>query len=100
MKKYTEGLLLSLGLALSTMSLAEDLVLAVSEGTSGGLDAGLVIAKYKSLADTIGLGMKAKVNVIFVRDFETLEDGLKNSRYTFAFARPSDYPARAMRDYG
>jgi phosphonate transport system substrate-binding protein len=79
---------------------AEDLVLAVSEGTSGGLDAGQVIAKYKDLADAIARGMKAKVNVVFVRDFTTLEEGLKTSRYAFTLARPSDYPARAMRDNG
>jgi phosphonate transport system substrate-binding protein len=29
-----------------------------------------------------------------------LEEGLKTSRYAFAMARPSDYPARAMRDSG
>lgn len=93
-----------LGLALTTVSSvsarAEDLVLAVSEGTSGGLDAAQVIAKYKDLADAIGHGMKAKVNVVFVRDFATLEEGFKTSRYAFVMARPSDYPARGMRDNG
>jgi phosphonate transport system substrate-binding protein len=77
---------------------AEDLVFAVSEGTSGGLNAGLVISKYKDLADAIGRGMKAKINVVFVRDFATLEEGLKSGSYHFTMARPSDYPARAMRD--
>jgi phosphonate transport system substrate-binding protein len=100
MKKYSSSYILALGLTISLTSHAEDLLLAVSEGTSGGLDAGQVIAKYKDLADTIGRGMKVKVNVVFVRDFETLEEGLKTSRYAFAMARPSDYPARAMRDYG
>jgi phosphonate transport system substrate-binding protein len=100
MKKMTLALVLSHGLTASLTLHAEDLLLAVSEGTSGGLDAGQVISKYKDLADTIGRGMRAKVNVVFVRDFETLEEGLKTNRYAFAMARPSDYPARAMRDYG
>ncbi len=85
---------------MSITSQAADLLLAVSEGTSGGLDAAQVIAKYKDLADAIGRSMRAKVNVVFVRDFETLEEGLKTNRYAFAMARPSDYPARAMRDFG
>lgn len=100
MKKLTNGFILSLGLTLSLASQAEDLLLAVSEGTSGGLDAAQVIAKYKDVADAIGRSMRTKVNVVFVRDFATLEEGLKTSRYAFAMARPSDYPARAMRDYG
>lgn len=79
---------------------AQALLLAVSEGTSGGLDAAQVIAKYKDVGDAIGRGMKASVNVVFVRDFATLEEGFKTNRYAFVMARPSDYPARAMRDSG
>lgn len=107
MNKCITSMVSWLGLALTAVSSvspvsarAEDLVLAVSEGTSGGLDAGQVIAKYKDLADAVGRGMKAKVNVVFVRDFATLEEGLKTSRYAFVMARPSDYPARGMRDSG
>ena len=37
---------------------AEDLVMAVSEGTSGGLDHAQVIAKYQGLADTMGKAVK------------------------------------------
>ncbi|MDO8457572.1 MAG: PhnD/SsuA/transferrin family substrate-binding protein [Burkholderiaceae bacterium] len=104
MNKFVALMPVWLGLALTTVSSvsarAEDLVLAVSEGTSGGLDAAQVIAKYKDLADAIGHGMKAKVHVVFVRDFATLEEGFKTSRYAFVMARPSDYPARGMRDSG
>jgi ABC-type phosphate/phosphonate transport system substrate-binding protein len=104
MTTYANALVLGLAIAISAASPlsahAEDMVLAVSEGTSGGLDAAQVIAKYKDLADAIGRGMKAKVNVVLVRDFATLEDGLKTSRYPFVMARPSDYPARGMRDSG
>ncbi len=98
MKKYVALMLVWLGLTVSVSARAQDLVLAVSEGTSGGLEYAQVIAKYKGLADTIGKGVKAKVSVVFVREFSTLEEGLKTGRYAFVMARPSDYPARGMRD--
>ncbi|MCB2017757.1 MAG: phosphate/phosphite/phosphonate ABC transporter substrate-binding protein [Hydrogenophaga sp.] len=79
---------------------AADLVMAVSEGSSGGLDHARVIAKYKGLANAIGKSIGTGVNVVFIREFSALEDGLKNQRFDLAMARPSDYPARAMRDYG
>lgn len=101
MKRHMVFLALAFSLAVSLPARADsDLVLAVSEGTSGGLDHAQVIAKYKGLADAIGRGMKTTVNVVFIREFSALEEGLKNNRFAFVIARPSDYPARGMRDYG
>ena len=101
MKRLLALLALSFGVAVSLPARAEsELLLAVSEGTSGGLDHAQVIAKYKGLADAIGRALKAKVNVVFAREFSALEEGLKTSRFAFVIARPSDYPARGMRDYG
>ncbi|MDQ6685005.1 MAG: phosphate/phosphite/phosphonate ABC transporter substrate-binding protein [Pseudomonadota bacterium] len=79
---------------------AQALLLGVSEGTSGGLDHAQVIAKYQGLADTIGRAVRQKVEVVFVREFEALEEGMKSGRFDFVMARPSDYPARGLRDYG
>lgn len=79
---------------------AQDLTLGVSEGTSGGLDHAQVIAKYQGLANAIGQSLGYKVNVVFVREFKALEEGMKNGRFDFMMARPSDYPARGLRDYG
>lgn len=76
------------------------LVMAISEGTSGGLDHAQVIAKYQGLANVIGGALKLKVNVVFAREFSSLESGMKSGRFDFVMARPSDYPARAMRDDG
>jgi ABC-type phosphate/phosphonate transport system substrate-binding protein len=91
----------ALGLCLGMGSaLARDLVMAISEGSSGGTDHARVIAKYQGLADAIGKSINQKVNVVFIREFSALEDGLQNQRFDLAMARPSDYPARAMRDYG
>lgn len=77
-----------------------DLVLAISEGTSGGTDHARVVAKYGGLANVIGDAIKRKVVVVFVREFSQLEEGMKTGRFDFAMARPSDYPARGMRNYG
>lgn len=76
------------------------LIFGLSEGTSGGLDHAQVIAKYQGLADVIGKTLKQKVNVVFVREFSSLEEGMQASRFDFLMARPSDYPARGLRDYG
>lgn len=76
------------------------LVLAISEGTSGGLDHARVIAKYQDMANVIGGVLKTKVSVVFAREFATLENGMKEGRFDFVMARPSDYPARGMRDNG
>lgn len=77
-----------------------DLTLGVSEGTSGGLDHGRVIAKYGPLAEVLGKALGRKVQVVFAREFSALEEGLRSGRFDLAMARPSDYPARAMRDQG
>lgn len=79
---------------------AQQLVLVVSEGTSGGLDHAQVIAKYQDLANLIGAALDSKVSVVFAREFATLENGMKEGRFDFVMARPSDYPARGMRDSG
>jgi phosphonate transport system substrate-binding protein len=89
----------AMGLSMGSAQ-ARDLVMAISEGSSGGTDHARVIAKYQGLADAIGKSINQKVNVVFIREFSALEDGLKNQRFDLAMARPSDYPARAMRDYG
>lgn len=97
MRKFWLGAFL---LCCTAASSAQSLVMGVSEGTSGGLDHAQVINKYQGLADVIGRSIKQKVNVVFIREFAALEEGLKTSRFDFLIARPSDYPARAIRDYG
>lgn len=77
-----------------------ELTLGVSEGTSGGLDHARVIAKYGGLAEVIGRALKRKVQVVFVREFASLEEGIRSGRLDLVMARPSDYPARAVRDHG
>lgn len=75
------------------------LILAVSEGTSGGIDAATARKKYAPMAERLGRELDASVEVVLVREFSTLEQGMKDNRYHFVVARPSDYPARGLRDY-
>lgn len=73
--------------------------LYVSEGTSGGLDAAQVIEKYTGLAEVMGKALGKKVTVVVAREFSQLEEGMKAGKMDFVIARPSDYPARGIRDY-
>jgi phosphonate transport system substrate-binding protein len=76
------------------------LTLGISEGTSGGLDHAQVLGKYGGLADAIGNAARRKVQVVYLREFTSLEEGMHSGRFDFVFARPSDYPARGVRDHG
>lgn len=77
----------------------KQLVFAVSEGTSGGIDAETARTKYQPLADILGRAINADIKVAFVREFSSLEKGMKDDLYDLVIARPSDYPARGLRDY-
>jgi phosphonate transport system substrate-binding protein len=72
---------------------------AVSEGTSGSIDPMEAVAKYRPLADVMQKIMGRPVNVSLVRSFEDLEAGMSHGDFDFVMARPSDYPARGVRDY-
>ena len=79
---------------------AKDLILGVSEGTSGGTDHARVLLKYGGLAKVLSGALKTNVNVVFVREFAQLEEGMETGRLDLALARPSDFPARGLRNYG
>ncbi|MFZ6756930.1 phosphate/phosphite/phosphonate ABC transporter substrate-binding protein [Undibacterium sp. Ji50W] len=73
--------------------------LNVSEGTSGGQDSAQIIEKYTGLAEVMSKALGKKVVVIVTREFAQLEEGMKSGKMDFVMARPSDYPARGVRDY-
>ncbi len=80
-----------------------NLLFAVSEGTSGGGSAVTdeqMAVKYRPVVEVMERVLERKVTVRYVRDFRLLEDGMKNARFDLVMARPSDYPARGLRDYG
>lgn len=93
------GLLLCSSPLLAQGLAKKPLVFAVSEGTSGGIDAEAARAKYQPLADALGRAINVEIKVAFVREFSALEKGMKEDQYDLVIARPSDYPARGMRDY-
>lgn len=82
------------------VSSAQALTLLVSEGTSGGQDAAIVQGRYEPLAQLIGKAIGAPVRVLVARDFELLAQAIAEQRPDFVMARPSDYPARGIRDHG
>ncbi|GIL05667.1 phosphate/phosphite/phosphonate ABC transporter substrate-binding protein [Betaproteobacteria bacterium PRO7] len=99
------ALLVSVVLAAATAAGAalaqpRPLIFGVSEGTSGGASFLDVLVKYQPLADEIGRVLGRKVNVLLVREFERLEAGMRERDFDIVMARPSDYPARGLRDYG
>lgn len=76
------------------------LVLAVSEGTSGGTTPIEVVEKYRPLADVLGKALKTHVVVNPVSSFRRLEEGMSTKDFDLVMARPSDYPARGIRNAG
>ena len=79
------------------------LLFAVSEGTSGGGSAVTdeqIAAKYKPLTDVMQQALGQPVRVKYVRDFRALDEGMKSGTFDLVIARPSDYPARGVRDHG
>lgn len=84
----------------SNKSSHKTIILAISEGTSGGIDAKMAQAKYRGLADLLGKALGVEVSIRFVREFAELEQGMKEKSFDLVMARPSDYPARGLRDYG
>lgn len=75
------------------------LVFAISEGTSGGIDAQAVKVKYQPLTDALSQAIGREITIAFVREFALLERGMKEQQFDLVVARPSDYPARGLRDY-
>ncbi len=75
------------------------LVLAVSEGTSGGINAEAVKVKYLAFTETMSRAIDRDITIAFVREFSALERGMKEQSFDLVVARPSDYPARGLRDY-
>ena len=75
------------------------LVFAISEGSSGGINAEGVKVKYQALTDTMSRAIGREITIAFVREFSALERGMKEQQFDLLVARPSDYPARGLRDY-
>lgn len=107
MRRFVSALVLVAGLAAMTQAAAQGaragsdrLVFAVSEGTSGAQDATEVMLKYEDFVAFVSKTIGRRVVFYLARDFSSLEAGMREGRLDFVMARPSDYPARGIRDYG
>lgn len=97
-RRWLAGLVLGLGLPLANA--AEPWIFAVSEGTSGNSDSAAITARFEPLIRVMEQATGHDISVVIAREFKRLEEDMKASRYEFVMARPSDYPARGVRDYG
>jgi len=91
------------GPAAAAAAVPAGLLFAVSEGTSGGGSAVTdeqMAAKYRPLTEVMQQALGQPVRVKYVRDFRALEEGMKSGAFDLVLARPSDYPARGVRDHG
>ena len=79
---------------------ADDLVMAVCEGTFSGAAPAELVDKYHPLAEHLGKALKAHIIVSPVCSFPRLESGIAEQRFDLVMARPADYTARAIRDHG
>lgn len=84
--------------AADTSAVRNHVLLAISEGASGGLDASELLRKYAGLKGVLEQALGREVRIVSARNFELLERGLKERQFDFAMARPADYMARAIRD--
>ena len=66
------------------------LVFAISEGTSGGINAEGVKVKYQALTDTMSRAIGREITIAFVREFSALERGMQEQQFDLLVARPSD----------
>jgi phosphonate transport system substrate-binding protein len=79
---------------------ADDLVMAVCEGTFSGAAPAELVDKYHPLAEHLGKAIKTHIIVSPVCSFPRLESGMAEQRFDLVMARPADYTARAIRDHG
>lgn len=94
---------LSLMAALLPWAARAELQFAISEGTSGGgasITDAQMATKYKPLTEVMEKVLQQGVRVRYVRSFQALEDGMRSGQFDLVLARPSDYPARGVREYG
>ncbi len=97
------ALLLAGFMASGTARAQSPLLFAVSEGTSGGgaavTDEQMEV-KYKALTDAMKRALGQPIRVKYVRDFRMLAAGMASGDFDLVLARPSEYPARGVRDHG
>ncbi|MCS6996383.1 MAG: phosphate/phosphite/phosphonate ABC transporter substrate-binding protein [Casimicrobiaceae bacterium] len=94
------GCFLVVGMTERVQAQTRAFTLLVSEGTSGGQDTFMVQTRFEPLAQLISRAVGAPVQILVARDFGLLERMIAEQRADFVIARPSDYPARGIRDHG
>ncbi len=76
------------------------LILAVSEGGAGNVDAFEISTRYESFKQVIEKALGRPIALVAVRDIMVLRRSVETGAYALAIARPADALAEAIRDYG
>lgn len=78
----------------------QQLIFAVNEGASGGVDAADIARRYNNLKEVIERSTKTSLTLVAVRDANMLRKALQTGAYALVLSRPVDTLAVAVRDYG
>ena len=76
------------------------LILAVSEGGAGNVDAFEISTRYESFKQVIEKALGRPIILVAVRDIKVLRQSVETGAYALVISRPADILAEAIRDYG
>jgi len=76
------------------------LILAVSEGGAGNVDAFEISTRYESFKQVIEKALGRPIILVAVRDIKVLRQSVETGAYALVISRPADILAEAVRDHG
>jgi len=76
------------------------LILAVSEGGAGNVDAFEISTRYESFKQVIEKALGRPIILVAVRDIKVLRQSVETGAYALVISRPADILAEAIRSYG
>src|SRR6266702_1545240 len=76
------------------------LILAVSEGGAGNVDAFEISTRYESFKQVIEKALGRPIILVAVRDIKVMRQSVETGADSLVIARPADILAEGIRDYG
>ena len=92
-------LLISCALLATATPVRANLVLGIAEGISEQSRFGDIEDRYQLFADYLGRVLKNRVTLEASQNFKNSATNLQKGRYDLFFSRPSNVPAKAIRDH-
>ena len=97
--KYFWILIVNIALLATATPVRANLVLGIAEGVSEQSRFGDIEDRYQLLADYLGRVLKNRVTLEASQNFKSSVSNLQKGRFDLFFSRPSNVPAKAMRDH-